>query len=605
MPTLTAPYNFVPLNETVVRPDWSELISLDLPFKDGLSGRIDIKIESKGPIYIRNSGGKDTDNTAFSTTPDGRYFIPGSSLRGAIRNVLSIMSFGDLGRQMDDVRHSMRDLRYRPYISKFQSAEAGQPKQGYYKYHPDGNRPAVNVYGGWLKCIGENEYEIQGVCKLKAIKQSEIDRNLDTNVFENYKSTKYTSGLNDGKELKSAKSKYEYFATKNLSTVIRGERGTYVFTGQPSAVDKDRAKVSEFIFLDSEVNKTVSKEVMQNFRNAYFEYDPRLQSTDYKYWNNILKTGGRIPVFLHKDPETGEILSFGLSFMYKFPYTFTAKEQTRKVQGTGDPDLSECIFGFTTLDGNKVQNALKSRVSFGHAMAGVEKKPVELGLKTEVLNSPKATYYPTYIRQKVNDAGSINGPQYSTLFDETSRISGWKRYPVHKDGVKSPKKPDNDKLSAKFRPIKNAEFNGTIAFHNLRPMELGALLSALSFHDNKDAYHSLGMAKPLGYGKVKINIEGIKFSGHFNGKFPEADDLMRAFEEYMNTQLGAAWHKSEQITELITMATEQNNRDRSELNYMKEVEDFAKVKNKPKQALDKYTRLTDIKEVQVKSKLIS
>ena len=43
---ITAPFNFVPLNKEVFYPDWAETISHDVPFEDGESGIIDIKISS-------------------------------------------------------------------------------------------------------------------------------------------------------------------------------------------------------------------------------------------------------------------------------------------------------------------------------------------------------------------------------------------------------------------------------------------------------------------------------------------------------------------------------------------------------------------------------
>ena len=51
---ITAPYNFVPLNEKVFYPPWSDDVSHDIPFSDGESGEIELKIEAKSPIFIRN-----------------------------------------------------------------------------------------------------------------------------------------------------------------------------------------------------------------------------------------------------------------------------------------------------------------------------------------------------------------------------------------------------------------------------------------------------------------------------------------------------------------------------------------------------------------------
>jgi len=53
MPEVKAPYNFVPLNEKVFFPDWADLVSHDIPFKNGLSGKIELEITAETPIFIR------------------------------------------------------------------------------------------------------------------------------------------------------------------------------------------------------------------------------------------------------------------------------------------------------------------------------------------------------------------------------------------------------------------------------------------------------------------------------------------------------------------------------------------------------------------------
>lgn len=54
--------------------------------------------------------------------------------------------------------------------------------------------------------------------------------------------------------------------------------------------------------------------------------------------------------------------------------------------------------------------------------------------KNEILGSPQPTYYPNYISQtKANNEVS----KYMTLMDADSKISGYKRYPLHKNIKKS------------------------------------------------------------------------------------------------------------------------------------------------------------------------
>ncbi|MBO9317318.1 MAG: TIGR03986 family CRISPR-associated RAMP protein, partial [Chloroflexus sp.] len=49
-------------------------------------------------------------------------------------------------------------------------------------------------------------------------------------------------------------------------------------------------------------------------------------------------------------------------------------------------------------------------------------------------------------------------------------------------------------------------FEFTIDFHNLAPVELGALLWTLNLSDNEQCFFRLGYAKPLGFGSVRLSV---------------------------------------------------------------------------------------------------
>jgi hypothetical protein len=119
-PPIPSPYNFVPLSGQVFFPDWADHVSMDVPFSDGISGWFEIEVEAKTDIYIRNGG--DQPRTApekaadsvwqdfFRVTPEGRYAIPGTSLKGVVRSVMEIATFGKLNRAYD-ARYGVRDLQ--------------------------------------------------------------------------------------------------------------------------------------------------------------------------------------------------------------------------------------------------------------------------------------------------------------------------------------------------------------------------------------------------------------------------------------------------------------------------------------------------------------
>lgn len=106
---VTAPYNFVPLSEHVclakeLDPALDGIPSQDHPIEGGLSGRIDLTLTAHAPILVSWSEGGGNPKRFGSI--DGVPHIPGSSLRGMVRNVLEIASFGRMGF-VDDARTSL------------------------------------------------------------------------------------------------------------------------------------------------------------------------------------------------------------------------------------------------------------------------------------------------------------------------------------------------------------------------------------------------------------------------------------------------------------------------------------------------------------------
>lgn len=112
---IKAPFNFVPMSHDVFFPDWAATISQDIPFKNSFSGTIKVTIKAETPIFVRNGQNSDAGDNSFShiNTSIGRqYFIPGTTIKGCIRNVLEIMSFGKLEPITDS--HTEKQFKYSP-----------------------------------------------------------------------------------------------------------------------------------------------------------------------------------------------------------------------------------------------------------------------------------------------------------------------------------------------------------------------------------------------------------------------------------------------------------------------------------------------------------
>jgi len=561
---ITAPFNFVPLSEKVFFPDWAEDVSHDVPFEDGESGMIDITITAKSPIFVR-----DHEKPEEFCQYNGTYYIPGSSVKGMVRNVLEIMSFSKM-TQINDDTYAVRDLRNRElYMSKM---------------NPE------NTFCGWLK-KGEDGYIVEDCGIPGRIKHAQIDKIFGIDFASKFKQGKFGNKAKD----KTAKVKYEMIKSDNFlhpfsyfKKDVNREiyqydkngktKGTLVLTGQPSARkepqgDKPSGKVYEFVFFESKGDIKLSEKTYENFLFAYFDKrttEPK-ESIDWTYWKEKLNSGEKVPVFFQKNGK--DIAHFGLSYLYKLPYAHSVKDGLPPAHSDSRKDLAETMFGFIGKE-----EALKGRVQFSHFKATSNVKV--LPKRTEILGTPRASYYPMYVKQQ-------EGKLFTTFMNGDFSISGWKRYPIH-TGVKTveTEKTGNENVGTIFTPLKDGvAFTGKLRYHNLKKAELGALLSALTFHNTDRCFHSVGIAKPLGYGKIELTLNGLK----------NKNEYLKAFEAEV-TETVEEWTQSEQIKELFSMAREQNNTGNSRLKYMA-LEQFANSKSKDKDYLRNYTELDGVETV--------
>ena len=220
----------------------------------------------------------------------------------------------------------------------------------------------------------------------------------------------------------------------------------------------------------------------------------------------------------------------------------TEKIPQKQEHKTEKPDLAECIFGYT-----KGKNALRGRVQFSNAFSD---DAVHDDLVMLSLGSPKGSYYPIYIEQKDGNKGKVT--KYTTYND--GQISGWKRYHVRSGTWK--KATGNDQIDTVLFPVKKGStFLGKIRFHNLKSVELGALLSAVTFHSTEGCFHQIGQGKPFGFGKVSVSIESISCVADNNSNI-DPQKLMALFEKEMEDNQIYNWCNTRQITQLFTLSRE-------------------------------------------------
>ena len=516
MVRLTSPYNFVPLNKRVYIPAWYKDVSQDIPFEDGEDGWIEVTWRNVSPLIIKEGADKgDSSNKksvpVYVEEADGkrRYFIPGTSMRGMLRSTLEILSFGKM-EQYDN-----RFFGHREFDTKKPEGKAYQGEMREVKW-------------GWLR-MDDDDNLLLSPCSsdVKPMPISDLKK-------------KYP-----GYDTKTSQwDRNEYIAKQTGSGMFPEiEKGYKLYcTGKMHNKDHE--------YLIPTATKKEEEKLPEETKTAFLTV--HAPTPGFEKFIDLLDKGEEIPVsYIRKN---GKIIAVGLSRMLRLPYEQSVQTLVEKEQKPEEgKDLCETIFGF--IGKTSKDASLRGRVQVSHAfcMDAPDGKEILLDEVSGVLGEPKPSFYPLYLKQI--------GPKYKT-FNDAEGIAGRKLYRVHTGArvLPLPQGNDNDNVKGSVQPLRTGlTFVMRIYLHNMRPVEIGAILSALTLHDTKGAWHNMGSGKSFGYGKlecVDVKLERLKH---------DKACYMRAFEEEMECftrkELQIKWSKTNQIKMLVGILSEHNDDD--------------------------------------------
>tara|TARA_R110001583_G_scaffold193653_1_gene362530 strand:+ start:7593 stop:9383 length:1791 start_codon:yes stop_codon:yes gene_type:complete len=539
-----APYNFVPYPNKVP-PPWRTKTYIDVPFEDGVCGEIQFELTNSTPLMI---GGEYIDGQPISFySIDGKPIIPGSSIRGMLRNVAEIVSFSKF-QHFNNAYPALRDTRDSYYddqigISNKESIKAGwlifdQESKNYRLLPCQVARIHINAIKEYLCCP-----------RLK--KQSDAS--------EKYEITKSFCPTiqfdEDGKEY-----------GETIAVLGTEQEGRVVFTGG------GENKVKEYIFYsDANNSMPIPLASVQAFQTIYGKGGT--ENSPLAKLKALLKKATDVkglPVFytLNKD---NEVAYLGLSQMIKLPPKHSVKDLRLPYPSSdSNLDIAELLFGCVADEGDAQSHALKSRLSVAD-MRYLKGERVEEPISV-VLQQPSASYFPAYLQQSEgNTENKLSRRQVNYHTEEKARLRGFKRYPVQKNVDLQPLEPaqsdeesksenSNDNISKNILPLKvGATFSGKIRFHNLHPREIQLLCWLLTWGGDESLSHNLGMAKPYGYGAVKtqitaMHLEENKHPGQWKDCTLEVVPKAAAFEKWMESATQNSWKNSDTIKELLAMA---------------------------------------------------
>ncbi len=523
--TARAPYNFIPLNEDVV--PFEAPPKMNRYCEGRHSGYIDLLIETITPLYIRGTS-KNTDqvdNTSSDFFSPGHIFkIPGSTLRGMVRELVEIVSFGKFA--CDDHQLFFRnigDAYYRDAMIDIGNncsprAKAGLLyKQGSrYYIRPSQNILGTDHYRINGKFIGE-DFFITGI--RGALKQFTFSR-----IF--FKPVSPMNHQHLDTQGRAFQLRYALISSVSLTEQPGFIEGYLIISGKFGS----KKHMQWIINMPQEEG---AMEVPEAVLKCYNADVSRVAEADIF---DMLAKHCAVPCFYLTDAQ-GIVTALGHTGLFRHPYQYSVhKHFGESLRSANTIDCAESIFG-------KLEH-WTGRLFFEDAELESGQQDVYMEpVSPKILSGPKATTYQHYLAPSSTGHAQHWGVR-------SAKLSGYKLY-WHRNTMVRDKHhwSEGEKIEDRQHTIicpinPNKRFKGRIRFENLSAVELGAILFVLNLPEQ--CRHKLGMGKPLGLGSVKIIPDLVLFDRNlryrklFSNNFwslPETSGqitiFINAFEKFM------------------------------------------------------------------------
>ena len=357
-----APYNFVSLNTKVIVSDFDiSKVEFNKYYIERNTGYIELNIKTETPMYIRDNKNiehsEDYINPDFFSPAGGKLRIPGSSMRGMLRSLVEIVSFGKFG-SFDD-----KSLYYRAFDKS--SLRIEYQKFGLSSF--ENGKVKYQMKTGVLRKTG-NQYFILETGSPKQIKKEEARIAIGNGYSE-----------------------FKFFEVGNEYIVVSGDMQNKKNDWIVNKSDDKSKKIS------------LSNEDIRDYKNDenrnYKDTENRNKKT------NIiekLKTLTEVPCFYIQwhDNKGNVRIIFGHTGMFRVPYRKTIGEHIPEFLKK-ETDFAEVIFGNETKFAGRVfvedsfcENDNKIEILVG------ETPP-------KILSGPKPTTFQHYLTQKSEDVKEL------------------------------------------------------------------------------------------------------------------------------------------------------------------------------------------------------
>lgn len=559
----SAPYNFVPLPEKVVTvvENANELPDHDRYDPDRHTGYFEVTLTTKSPLYVRcpltreefdleeqnkdRHGRAVDDRTRYTdrikNTPDffytrdrNRPVIPGSSLRGMLRSVLEIVSYGKM-QWVTDKRLIYRAVGDPSSLGDhYRQQMLGPNRAASPDMHFD--YPSPQVKGGYLRKT-DTGWAIQPAQEIMG----------ETFVHVEYDHAEPIIGGHGRQRVHDV-----FVQPAQRTPSSRGRHGRGNLTLDLAITQKVSASPDPDLVPAKLVESGhIGGKHPKHWHCAIYQPDPKrpLIPIPDELWQiyqedrDLTRGLPTRPLTRDGDPlfylvdGAGNLVFFGPTMMFRLPYQRSIHQLIP--EPLRDPlqvDYADAIFGFVRSKDDFPATQLPPQGDKRRAYAGrvfVTDAVLEEGqtdywlsdkpITPKILATPKPTAFQHYLtQQEPDDKNRLD--HYDSPPPHETVIRGHKRY--WHQGLSTDEGLTLDQMRERIeekraglreletstqhtqlRPVKpGVRFKFRIYFENLSDRELGALCWTLHPLGNpaKTYCHHLGMGKPLGMGAVKL-----------------------------------------------------------------------------------------------------
>ncbi len=630
-----APYNFVPLPDAMldVRHQFDEsagpvpleaaLPDHDRYYPDRRSGYFDVTLTTESPLFVRGmTTFKDAEELASSTISDNRrrelknkpdFFhlvdplqpvIPGTSLRGMLRNLLEIITFGKLQPVTD------RQLIYRAvgdttslgntYKAQTLGANPGDMRLNY---------PQSTLRGGYLKRtatgwairpaqqINHETFALVPVQVAVAV-LGPLDYHTIHPVWVEPTVTRAWYATQGGRQLHLAET--QGIASRVSPQPAHSVSGTLVVPGQPP----QHHHWYPVIYPESNNPLIDIPNTNANPLWALYEADRELPRGNNTQTRRLDHDGQ--PLFYLVD-NTGQLVFFGPTMLFRLPYPNTIDDFIPDREQYADYyDFAEAMFGFVRREGGEQgekQRAYAGRISVTDATIIRDQpnavSPLEPhAITPPILSTPKPTTFQHYLEQP----NGVNTLMEHLLHygnqntgNRVRKVRGHKLYWRQRlTGTESIAVPEQTRrqhprqYTSLHAVSANVQFKFRVYFENLTDIELGALTWTLMLQGG--GRHMLGMGKPFGMGVVRLEPDlvlidrGRRYktlfdeNGWYEGKQedgPSKESFRKGFTDFISQIYRGKPGEFERIDRIKELLVLLKPRDpQPELEYMLDLAEF-------------------------------